>query len=59
MTCENSSAPVSPSPDLDAELTEKQKADLEDPEVQARNRREMLRQLRLRQCPGCGEDEIF
>ncbi len=41
------------------ELTLKQRAELNDPDVQARNHREMLRQLRLRQCPGCGEDDIF
>lgn len=41
------------------ELTDKQLGDLKDPVTQEKYRKEMLRQLRLRQCPGCGEDELF
>ena len=41
------------------QLTEQQLRELQDPAVQEQYRKEMLRELRLRQCPGCGEDELF
>ena len=49
----------SKTPQPDGKLTEKQKADLEDAETQAKWHKEMMQQLRRMQCPGCGDDELF
>ncbi len=59
---ENAKRPAKPQGATEKELeqmTDKQRQELQDPAIQEQNRREMLRQLRLRQCPGCGEDGIF
>ncbi len=55
-----------PSPDndrqpLDGEvhLSAEQLRQLADAELQARFRQEALEQLRRRQCPGCGEMDLF
>lgn len=45
--------------EAEASLSEEQLRQLADAELQARFRKEALAQLRRRQCPGCGEEELF
>ncbi len=40
-------------------LTDEQRAQLEDNELQAKYQAAYEQQLRLRSCPGCGETGIF
>ena len=40
-------------------LGDKERAVVDDEELQQQYRREYFRQLRQRQCPGCGEDHTF
>ena len=40
-------------------LGDKERAVVDDEELQQQYRRECFRQLRQRQCPGCGEDHTF
>lgn len=47
------------SDDNSEQLTDKQRAQLQDKETQEKYRREYLRQLRQRECPGCGDDGLF
>ncbi len=41
------------------ELTDEQRAQLEDQELQANHQAAYQKQLRLRSCPGCGETDVF
>lgn len=43
--------------DANEQLTERET--LDDPLKQEQYRKEYLRQLRLRSCPGCGETDLF
>ena len=44
---------------LDAKQKQDEQEALNDPIKQAQYRKEYLRQLRLRSCPGCGETDLF
>ena len=41
------------------QLTDEQRAQLEDKELQARNQAAYQQQMRRMSCPGCGETDIF
>lgn len=41
------------------QLTEQQQMELANAELQQHYHDEYLRQLRLRSCPGCGEEDLF
>ena len=41
------------------QLTNEQRAQLEDQELQAKHRAAYQQQMRLRSCPGCGETDVF
>ncbi len=41
------------------QLTDEQRAQLEDEDLQAKHRAAYEQQLRLRSCPGCGETGMF
>ena len=57
---ERSNKPKPPEhPEEQAPLTDEQRAALADSKLQAQYRREHLRQMRARECPGCGDDSLF